>query len=661
MTRNVRLGLALSLVLLAAACGEVPTSTADGELRSTTASAAVVPGTCTNLTQLNQLSAVIFTPGSSPNINSVKGKLKNLDGLVKKNKIAEAQAQASEIVAFTLKKHNQGGLAGTDAQVEAFTNAVLCFAGIDIEVEQPDNTFFILPSDLPQVITNIEGNAGISFPGNPVSEPTLVEISIIPGTFGAGDGPLDTKLDQYPGFIQITKTSETNAPLAKPVVVGVCASGVIPADVRARLRLGHGATAGFEVTQPAPADFITCPIQTAQAPAASGWGRVAELLMPAKAHAFQMEFGGGVGGTVTEFSPFAPVDPVLEFGGGVGGTVTEFTRMGMGQSALLSDVLTLMGACPTPIEGAMGSPVRDECRPNITVRTRLGTPFVGVPVNWNVTLGGGSIAANTGTCGTFGTAAATTTGPNGGAGICWTLGAVGANRVVATPTLGGDALDGVSFAPASFTFDAVANPPAGVVFSLQPPASIRAGVGFPAAVTVVDKNGERVYGSADEVAVRMSAGTFLNGVTQVRVKAVQGVSNFPALPSTVTGTFTLVAAGDFAPLATTASSAFDVTAGFAWTIVPSAGNGQTGIAGQAAPVNPTVLVSDKWGNPVAGALINWSRINSTFTQLIGQSTTDATGQASIAWTLTLGANQLRAGLNEGSFATTIFTATGNAP
>ena len=661
MLRFVRNLAVLAFALVLASCGEGPTATGDSALRATRDRASVVPGTCTTLPQLNQLAAVIFTAHSSPNINSVKGKLKELDKEVRKNDIEEAQEKAAEIVAFTLKKWNQGRLAGTEAQLKAFTNAVLCFAGIDVDVVEP-NSFFILPSDQPQVITNVEGTAGISFPANPVSEPTLVSIEVIPNTFPAGEGPLSTKLDQYPGYIRITKTSETDAPLAQPVVVAVCASGVIPPDVRARLRLGHQASAGFEITPPAPANFISCPVQTGADPAPSGWGRVAEVLMPSKVHAFQQEFGGGVGGTVTEFSPFAPVDPVLEFGGGVGGTVTEFTRMGLGQSALLSETLNLMGACASPIEGAQGSPLRDECRPSITVRTRQGTPFIGVPVNWSVTQGGGSVAANTGTCGEFGTTAPTTTGPNGGAGICWTLGAVGANQVVATPTLGGDALEGVVFSPASFTFDAIANPPAGLMFSLQPPSTIRAGIGFPAAVTVVDKNGERVFASNAEVGVRLSQGSFIGGVTQVRVKAVQGVSSFPALPSTQVGDFTLLATADFLPLTSVfASTSFAVTAGLSHTIVPSVGNEQTGVAGQLAPVDPTVIVHDRWGNPVGGATVTWHRISSGIATLIAQTTTDATGRTSTPWTLVLGANELRAGLNEGSFATTFFSATGIAP
>lgn len=664
MIRNVRVGLAFAAALILAACGEVPTVADDGALQRSRSTASVVPGTCTNLTQLNGLAATLFTPTSSPNINSVKGKLKNLDGLVRRGKIDDAKVHASEIVAFTLLKHNQGGLAGTAEQVEAFTDAVLCFAGFDLDVEEPTDSYFILPSDEPQIVTNSTGTAGISFDANPVSEPTLVQFALIEDVYPApGAGPLDTKLDQYPGFIQITKTSETNAPLAKPAVVGVCAVGVIPQEVRDRLRLGHGASAGFEITPAASADFISCPNQTAQAPAPSGWDRVLELLMPTKAHAFQEAFGGGVGGTVTEFSPFAPVDPELQFGGGVGGTVTEFTRMGIMQSALLSDALALAGTCSSPIEGAEGSPVREECRPYISIATRLGTPFIGVPVTWEVTQGGGSVAANTGTCGTFGSTASSTTGVNGRAGICWTLGAVGANQVRATPALGGDAVDGVTFSPASTTFDAIANPPAGLEFTLQPPAVTPTDPGFPVEVTIVDKNGERVWASNNAVTLRVTGGSVAGNIAgagaSLSMKASQGIVHVNLAVTTPGTGFSLLATSSFLPLAASPTSTpFDVVVGPAYWFDIVAGGVQEGSAGSPSPVAPTVRIADRYRNGIAGITVNWTVIGPTGSVNPLSVVTDVNGDASTVWTLGAGANVLKAVVPAPIGFTASFTANG---
>lgn len=499
MIRLVRRAAVLALSLLAAACGDVATSPTNEGLALVDASAAVVPGTCTNLAELNQLAAVLFTPGSSPNINSVKGKLKNLDATVKKGRFAEAEAKAGEIVAFTLKKHNQGGLSGDADDVAAFTNKVLCFAGIDIVVDEPTNSHFILPSDAPQVIRNVEANAGISFDANPVLEPTLVEFAIIPNSYPPGGGPLNTKLDQYPGFLSITKTSETDAPLAKPAVVAVCASGVIPADVRARLRLGHDASNGFEVTPAASGAFLSCPPpQTADAGAAPLWRRLATSLLPTALHAYQEAFGGGVGGTVTEFSPFAPVDPLLQFGGGVGGTVTEFSRSAFSADLFGSAPATLAVDCNV---GAAGSPVLDACAPYVTLQTRLGTALGGVPVTWDVIAGGGTVAAKSGgSCGAAGASAVGATSLTGRASACWTLGAlVGTNTLRATPSAGGDAPAGVTFVPATFSWSvtSVAGAQAAIVKVSGDGQSAIAGAPLaqPLVVRVTDAFGNPVAGA----------------------------------------------------------------------------------------------------------------------------------------------------------------------
>ncbi|MCE9600897.1 MAG: hypothetical protein K8S21_01620 [Gemmatimonadetes bacterium] len=526
MQRHLRLAASLGLVLLAAACSDIPTAAPEAQLQQVDVSSSIVAGTCTNLVQLNALAAQIFTRESSPNINSVLGKLKELDKLVKKGKIREAKRQAAEIVAFTLKKskkkgrgrdrdrdrdrdrerENEGGLGGTPAQLKAFTNAVLCFAGIDIEVVLPANSFLVMPADTQQVLTDTTGNIGVQFPADPVAEPTLITFAVVPDTFTQpGGGPLDTKLDQYPGFIVITKTSESNAPLSKPVVVGVCATGAIPQIVRDRLRLGHGASTGFEVTPSASADFIQCPNLVADAGPAPLWQRLASALLPQQLHAFQNEsFGGGVGGTVTEFSPFAPVDPQLEFGGGVGGTVTEFIRVpapGVPTPRKKGTPLNRPSIVADPCAAAtVGSTVTPACEPFIVVRTRMGTLLENVPVTWSVTGGNGSVAGRSGTCGSFGANAISLTGVNGRAGACWTLGTTaGLNTIRATPGAGGDAPDGVVFVPASrdFSMTGTADVPANLEIVQGDPQFDQTpfvAVAIPPVVRLTDRFGNAVSG-----------------------------------------------------------------------------------------------------------------------------------------------------------------------
>lgn len=671
MRRNaVRLTASIALAFAAAACVDAPTTAPEvAAVQRGPAAGVLVPGTCTNLNGLNALAAQVFGPGTSPNINSVLGKLKNLDKDIKKGKFAEAKAKAYEIVQFTLKKHNQGGLTGTAAQVKAFTDAVFCFAGIDLN-PLPDNTFLILPSDEPQVVTNLGGNAGVSFDANPVSEPTLLEIQVIPGEFPApGSGPLQTKLDQYPGFIFVQKTSATNAPLTKPAVVGVCADGVIPQEVRDRLRLGHGKTSGFELAAPAPAEFLVCPNLVADAGAAEPrWKQLLGKLLPKQLHASNaMFFGGGVGGTVTEFSPFGPVDPELSFGGGVGGTVTEFIRVPAAADLLSKrgPTLALLEAGCGSIEAPYGSPVRADCQPFVQVSTRLGTPFISVPVSWSVTQGGGIVAPKSGTqCGTFGSSAAVPTDVTGRSGVCWTLGAVGANQVTATPSLGGDALNGVTFVPAVRTFNATANPAAGLVFLTPPPPTVQSTVSFPVDVVIVDKNGERVRGSSDKVQILLHLDGVYTGYKN-RADAVEGLASFPSEGLTEIGNpFTYVA--ELPDLLSTVprlpSAPFEVVAGPARRVVIVEGDGQSGPAGAPTAIAPKVRVTDWVGHPVSGVTVHWTLIDEKGAVSPAQGVSDVNGLVSTQWTLGVMQNRLRASFNTGLYAAEIiFQATGLTP
>lgn len=547
-----RFALVLPLLLaLVAACVDAPTSTPPRATMHSGTWAAITPGSCTTIAEIERLARLVFT-AKGPNVNSVLGKIRNLEILVKQKKYAQAEERAHEIVAFTLKKNAQRALGGTEEQIAAFINAVYCYAGIVVDVDEPSNTHLILPSDEPQVVTNIEGTVGIQLPANPVAEPTLVEFVALPGGYPPGAGPLDTKLDQYPGFVMITKTSETNAPLAKPVVVGVCAEGVIPASVRARLRLGHGKASGFEIAPAANADFIQCPNPTAAAQPRGILGTVAALVLPKPLLARQdVTFGGGVGGTVTEFSPFAPVDPELSFGGGVGGTVTEFLHDG---ASLLSETPAV--ATETCDALVSGKPVPEACRPFVRVRTRMGTVLSGVPVDWTVIAGGGTVAPRGESCGTYGSAAGTATDANGLARICWRLGAAGENAVRASASPGGDAPAGVSFTPVDTVF------------------------------TIVAKAG----------------------------------------PPT--------------------------------KIMKIAGDGQTVSTGSFAPVAPKVLVTDDYGNPLAGVPVHWLIISGDGRVTPSKSYTDATGHTSAAWKMgpRKGTNTLKAYIDVHAFVYVYFNA-----
>jgi hypothetical protein len=408
----------------------------------------------------------VFGAGS-PDANSVLGKLSNLDKQLRQGNIEQAQSQAQNIVSFIQQKAAQGGLPGTPAQVQLLISSVLCYAGLS-----PD-TFLIYPTDAQQVLKNASGKVGLSLQGNTVSVPTLVTITMLDVS------PLITKLDTYPGYVQISSSS----PLTKTAVVGVCPSGPIPPDVLARLRLGHQGVTGFEITPAADASFLDCSTTVGQSSMPKWLKALASFVLPKPAYAKTM-FAGGVGGLADAFSPFGPVDPELRFAGGAGGLADAFNmkRDTIGAPGLSDSPPTRGAPMPAPtfnrapgvrtntvdangvctvVDGVAGTALDPSCRPQVTVTTAKGTIITGAIINWAIGLGGGSVAseASTPPCTPFGATATTTTDASGKTRACWTLGAMpGVNTLIATPATGGDAPPGVSFSPTSGTFTATANP-----------------------------------------------------------------------------------------------------------------------------------------------------------------------------------------------------------
>src|SRR5690606_27908974 len=108
--------------------------------------------TATLASLLDQAESIFGSP--SPDYNSVRGKLTNLDKMRGGNAkpVERAKARAHDIVDFTLGLHEDGRLPASDAEVTAFVDAVYCFAGIDIVIGTPEDTWFIYPTDEPQIL-----------------------------------------------------------------------------------------------------------------------------------------------------------------------------------------------------------------------------------------------------------------------------------------------------------------------------------------------------------------------------------------------------------------------------------------------------------------------------------------------------------------------------
>ncbi len=624
----------------------------------TTANAACTPVTAT---QLVNLAVAAFGPGS-PDVSSVIGKIGQLESAVLAGDYVAARQVAFNIIEFTLRKNSQRALGGTEEALKTFVNAVACYAGLNFTIDDPDGVAVVTPADGARIIYSADRLAGISLAANTLQEATIFSILPIPFVQAEpGDGPLNTKLDQYRGFYDFQKLSANNLPLLQNLIVGVCAPASLSADLFARLRLGHDALAGFRLEPQANADFLNCATAyTAAEPRTDFFspgllGRVAALFTPRVAFAASSNafFAGGVGGLASELSPFAPVDATVSFAGGVGGLASELRILTIEPSAT---------SC-SGTEAPAGNAIEAACRPKVILTTELGTPLAGAPVTFTATVGGGMVALQNanGSCGTFATSVVATTMADGSAQVCWTLGSTpGQNRLRAVGGIGGDVPAGVTYEDARF-FTATGNPPTGLAFREQPAsgATIVAGTNIPVQVALVDKNNVTVTSFTGQVTLALrragAAAAFAAG-TQTVATAVNGVATFSPVSITVAGTgYSLRASGATYQVD---GNSFNVGSSSVATLTKVLGDNQTALAGTVLPVQPTVLARDAFGNAVPGVVVGWQPGGSSAGSVSpAQSTTGADGRASTVWTVGAGSNEL---LATSGTSSVLFTATGTS-
>jgi len=661
---RIRFAVLLATVAMIAACGDTSTDPArsGGSARGLSRD----PGlTCSaDYPALVTLAEATFGTGS-PNVQSVLGRLNNLQHQLDQGNTAAAHERAHDIVDFTLRKARDPGLPGSAEDLLAFVNGVYCYSGLDITATDPLNSQLIFPDDPEQVVYNEVQTAGVKLPAFPVTEPTLLLIDAL------NSAPLDTKLDQYPGYINITAQSASGNPFAGienfEAVVAVCATAprfLFP-DRQDRLRLGHGASSGFEITpwrDPA-ADGIALQCETSS----SALDRTARTFDRLGLESIGGEedfalFSGGVGGTAREFSPFAPVDVELEaFSGGVGGTAREFLRYRASVSLLRATFANSVSTCDS-FDAPIGSAAT--CRPTVIARTFNGTVLAGVPVDWAVTAGNGSVALTSGTgcASTDGAALAGTTGSTGQSSVCWTMGATaGPNGLMATPGVGGDVPPGAYFGTPTVTFTATASPPVGIrVASVvnvttgdtlwtDVPGSVAqagalrvtAGDELRVRAVVVDLAGRRVFGFNGALNLAVSPGAFAGGGASRSITVSEGSGTVSATLTAAGSDFTLTVSGSDLSAASVGPITVAPAAVTNLTIV--AGNAQTAAAGTTLPVDPAVRATDGFGNVVPGVTVVWdATLSSAGAVAPSQSLTGADGVARTVWTVGDGANELRA-------------------
>src|SRR5262249_33469785 len=155
-----------------------------------------------------------------------------------------------------------------------------------------------------------------------------------------------------------------------------------------------------------------------------------------------------------------------------------------------------------------------------------------VPVTFAISGGDGTGAIeNPNDCGPFSGAVGVTTGANGKARACWTMGlTAGTNTVDAHPGLGGPAISGGVFSPVGSHYTAPANPPTQLGFIAQPSNTTAGSPIVPAVqVAVQDHNGVTVAASSAPITIALASGALFTSGPTVTVNAVNGIATFTGL------------------------------------------------------------------------------------------------------------------------------------
>jgi hypothetical protein len=606
--------LAAASLGVLAACGDArPTNPVAPEL--THPRLTVDLPACQNLTSAEMITLInnVFGAGS-PNANAALGKWDNIQKQKTSGNTTEVTSKTWNLVDFILVKRAENKLPSNE-DLQELVRELFCYAGID--AGYPGGGGWVLyPGDAPRTVVTDDGQAGMIIPGDPVDQISI--LSITPTS-----EVLNTKLDKYPVNYQFSKYPDNT--FTSAATAAVCATA--PPGILDRLVLGHNKSAtDFELLPKQPADFLSCVAVASNNRTPSLFDKLLAFVAPKVLYAAAFEGVVGVGGSVFELSPIGPVDPVV-----------NVTKNATGSSAPIGSLVT-----PAP---------------SVTLATPQGTLFQNVPVDFAVTSGGGTITPLQAATDLNGVAATTS----------WRLGLTpGANSVSATPTFGGDAVNGVQYAPASVSFNATATPPSAIVITSSPAGgSYTAGSTLPAtSVKVVDLNGATVEGYTGAITVSATPGPFASGTTSLN--AVAGLASFSDLVITKAGAHTLGLSATYgANTFSSTSGSFTITPAAAATLAINGGNNQSAPVGTTLGVTPyaapSVLVTDAYNNVVPGATVYFAASNNSATVTPLVNPTNASGIASASWTLQAGTNEMIASLDAVPVSDPrfkLFTATG---
>jgi adhesin/invasin len=320
-------------------------------------------------------------------------------------------------------------------------------------------------------------------------------------------------------------------------------------------------------------------------------------------------------------------------------TSTSTSSVAATASSLANDVLQISAGASQ--SATVGAPVAT--LPSVRVTDARNNPVSGVSVTFAVGMGGGS-----------GTGLSAVTNASGIATIgSWILGTtVGANTLTATGA-------GIGGSPVTFTATATAGPGSKYLVSVSDPHPA-AGTSVTLSAQLADQYNNSVAASGRSVTWSKtgSGGTFALNPTVTNVSGVATASFTTTVGAGVTYTVTATTAG-----VTGTSASFTTDPGPAFSIAMYAGNAQTAAAGSAVAVDPSVRVTDKNNNPVAGVAVTFAVATGGGSGTGLSALTDASGIATVdSWTLGTikGANTMTATSAGLTGSPVTFTATGIA-
>jgi len=280
--------------------------------------------------------------------------------------------------------------------------------------------------------------------------------------------------------------------------------------------------------------------------------------------------------------------------------------------------------------------------PSVIVEDAHGNPVLGASVAFAIAAGGGSVS---------GPATATTDAAGVATVGGWVLGtAPGDNQLTASS-------GSLTGSPVTFDATATVGPPASIALNDgdDQSATVATAVGTDPSVKVTDAHNNPVSGVSVTFAVGSGGGSVSGGSATTNASGIATVGSW-TLGGTA-GSNTLTATSDSlsgSPVTFHATGAADA----AFAIVLNDGDDQTAASGSAVATDPSVKVTDAYGNPVSGVSVTFAVAAGNGSTTDSTVSTDGAGLASVGWTLgDPGTNTLTATSDSLSGSPVTFTAT----